>query len=85
MQCDNNMITALQFLACAAAAAAVVPAATGAGNLHTVNEWSMLRYDVPFNYPNADSYKPEVTVPTGIEIGERNLVTYRGENKNEIN
>lgn len=44
--------------------------ATGVGaSLQTINEWNLLRYDVPFNYPNADSYRPEVAVPTGIEIG----------------
>ncbi|XP_001948479.1 protein yellow [Acyrthosiphon pisum] len=51
-------------LACAA-----VTAVTCAGNLQIVNEWTTLTYDVPFNYPNADSYKSEVTVSTGIEIG----------------
>jgi len=51
-------------LACAA-----VTAVTCAGNLNVVNEWTTLKYDVPFNYPNADSYKSEVTISTGIEIG----------------
>lgn len=56
--------------------ACAVTAVTSAGNLQTVNEWTLLRYDVPFNYPNADSYKPEVTVSTGIEIGQCIIVYY---------
>jgi len=60
----SNMISATAvLLACA------VTIVTCAGNLQTVNEWTLLQYDVPFNYPNADSYKPEVTISTGIEIG----------------
>lgn len=54
----------LSALACAATAVA------GPGILQPVNEWNLLRYDVPFNYPNADLYKPEVAVATGIEIGK---------------
>lgn len=55
----------LSALACAATAVA------GPGILQSVNEWNLLRYDVPFNYPNADLYKPEVAVATGLEIGKR--------------
>jgi len=56
------LLLLLWFFACAVT--------VGRGNLQTVNEWTLLQYDVPFNYPNADSYRPEVTVPTGIEIGK---------------
>lgn len=59
---NMNSATAV-LLACA------VTIVTGSGNLQVVNEWTLLQYDVPFNYPNADSYKPEVTISTGIEIG----------------
>lgn len=58
------MTSAVTALLAACSVAAV------AGNLQTVNQWNLLQYDVPFNYPNADSYKPEVTVPTGFEVGE---------------
>jgi hypothetical protein len=61
----NTMFAAAALLTCAALLA------VAAGNLQTINEWNLLQYDVPFNYPNADSYKPEVTVSTGIEVGKR--------------
>lgn len=62
--------TILSVLACAA-----TTAVAGPGILQSVNEWNLLRYDVPFNYPNADLYKPEVAVATGIEIGKCYSVT----------
>ncbi|XP_050540185.1 protein yellow-like [Daktulosphaira vitifoliae] len=38
-------------------------------NLQMVNEWTTLRYDIPFNYPNAEEFKSDVAIPTGFEIG----------------
>nr|XP_018907408.1 PREDICTED: protein yellow-like [Bemisia tabaci] len=41
----------------------------GSGQLDLINQWNLMTFNVPYNYPRNDKYTPENTMVTGVEVG----------------